>query len=1005
MGFRIKRVRNVLLRLGLLLCLLVSTASPGWGTLQPSAGNVTTSALPEGLASASSVWDPGVNKAYVFGGVTMLDYSCDPARPEQTGDDCGWNRRRLYDDVLSFDPTTKRVSLLTAKLPSPRYATAAVWVGSVAYVIGGFTGSSTNPYSDEIVRFDPRDLSMQVVARLPKARAAVSAVWTGSDILIMGGVKGYGGVDGQAPPVIGSQTNAWADSDFLDEVVRFNPAASNALIPPVLSSETGFGSFKDVQGGSGARAWSSAVYFDGYAYLFGGFDNTSYPWGGYGVEDLQGVGPGHQILKIGPTGSIGAMTITRMQSPLAYQIDSNGRLGPNRFGRYGTSAAVFGGSAYIFGGCCVDGHPYRYISKFDFASDKITTAAALPVGPAVPATQPAGPGADLGLMNFGMAVTGNTAYLFGGNSLSGPSTQIQSYTEGGQVSTVSKVLPWEDQSMLSAPRSMARRTGAAAVSAGKYAYMFGGDNMQNRFDQIVRLDTTTGEASALPYKLPQRLSGIAASWDPRPRLGGCTNGCAYLFGGFTQSRGFTDAIYRFSPEQGIKASSTKLMEPRVGAAAVTDGPFTYLIGGSAQGIFLNVNGAQVATTPETNVNFGPSKVIYRYNADGDVIAPALTKLPLGLTAASAVFVRHSGVCLAGCIYIIGGQWSSKIFRYIPALDGTPAALTEMSTHLDRFGMTGLWGASVVTDGSLVYIYGGVCCGRFGARGFDSVLSYDPAADTPLTLDGITPAGPSMLKLVDRMPTSRWNAPAVCGDRTVDVIGGSYERVRLGSGDSTYYFRSDTDRDYHWTEVITRQALPPAKPLSLLPVGLPKPPATPADSTLDRVLLALFPSCSTTLEGVTALVYQVKNQSEAMVGSATGTFSSASQIEVPADSCVLNQYRIELQRAGESSVSSKVSAIALDPPKIATSSRLIDGSVSLGWSVPSCGQPVTYRIYRIDNAGTSTLIKDLPGNVTSYVDATASGLANFAYRITAVQRIGGDNGFLYESAGSFPAQVS
>ncbi|MGQ0537008.1 MAG: Kelch repeat-containing protein, partial [Methanobacteriota archaeon] len=128
--------------------------------------------LPTATYHTSAVWDPVNRVAYVFGGCT--DALC-PMR-----------------DIVRFDPVTQTATLLPTQLPFGRQETAAVWdpVRNVAYVIGGanFASSGVLTPTDEVVEFNPATGNVQILRqRLPGPRQAPSALWLGDAVRVFGG--------------------------------------------------------------------------------------------------------------------------------------------------------------------------------------------------------------------------------------------------------------------------------------------------------------------------------------------------------------------------------------------------------------------------------------------------------------------------------------------------------------------------------------------------------------------------------------------------------------------------------------------------------------------------------------------------------------------------------------------------------------------------------------------------------------------------------------------------
>lgn len=131
-----------------------------------------------------------------------------------------------FDEIVRYDPVADVAVVMDARLPSTRSWTSAVWDGRHAYVLGGtdYSRSSSRPYLDEIVRYDPiADRAELMSSRLPSPRSRTSAVWAGSSAYVFGGYS-YG-------------------SSYLDEIVRYElspgpPQSPSASVGPGLGETT-----------------------------------------------------------------------------------------------------------------------------------------------------------------------------------------------------------------------------------------------------------------------------------------------------------------------------------------------------------------------------------------------------------------------------------------------------------------------------------------------------------------------------------------------------------------------------------------------------------------------------------------------------------------------------------------------------------------------------------------------------------------------------------------------
>jgi hypothetical protein len=128
--------------------------------------------LPVSGAGSSAVWAMG--GAYIFGGRL--------------------NDTALSDLIIRYEPGV-RIKETTARLPTPRFGTAAVWMGEKIHVVGGSdslvcepTGGVPTEFLDDVVIFDPFTDTVRLHwARLPSPRDTRAAVRGGDRTIIIGG--------------------------------------------------------------------------------------------------------------------------------------------------------------------------------------------------------------------------------------------------------------------------------------------------------------------------------------------------------------------------------------------------------------------------------------------------------------------------------------------------------------------------------------------------------------------------------------------------------------------------------------------------------------------------------------------------------------------------------------------------------------------------------------------------------------------------------------------------
>lgn len=204
----------------------------------------------------------------------------------------GMNKSVATDEIVRYDPASGVAAVASAKLPTPRIQTSAVWdpTGRVAYVFGGAEGAT---FHNTILKYDPASDALTILPTLlPSGRAATSAVWGDGAAYIFGG----GGA--QAEASMGVEPNP-----HTAQVLKFDPGAALVTVVGQLPSP---------------RKATSAVWADGKAYVFGG-DNPTTRF--------------KEIVEFDP----GTGTSTVLAADLSTA-------------RYYTSAVFDGASAFVFGG-------------------------------------------------------------------------------------------------------------------------------------------------------------------------------------------------------------------------------------------------------------------------------------------------------------------------------------------------------------------------------------------------------------------------------------------------------------------------------------------------------------------------------------------------------------------------------------------------------------------------------------------------------------------------------
>ncbi|HVL47458.1 MAG TPA: kelch repeat-containing protein [Candidatus Thermoplasmatota archaeon] len=197
-------------------------------------------------------------------------------------------------------------------LPTARLGAAAVQANGFIYLIGGRTGHTS--YLDEIVKFDPATGKSEVVARLPPStagpagRQSASAVYSGSKIYVFGGAVIVTATfpDGSQGPVPQS----------LPDIVEWDP--QNPSQAPTLLVDR-----------LPRPVWGTgAAYYNGKAYVFGGFQ--------FDIKKPTDIGRNDEIYEFSPAKSVGSRVV-KAPGALPYPLQDAG-------------VAVAGPYAYLFGG-------------------------------------------------------------------------------------------------------------------------------------------------------------------------------------------------------------------------------------------------------------------------------------------------------------------------------------------------------------------------------------------------------------------------------------------------------------------------------------------------------------------------------------------------------------------------------------------------------------------------------------------------------------------------------
>lgn len=345
-----------------------------------------------------------------------------------------------------------------ATLPSGRMATAAIWQGHYAYIVGGLEGTADNGDNlNEINRYNPQtDEMVTLDVTLPTPLHGASASWmagvTGEPVASAGDVGAQGCHPFCGPGsvfVVGGATESVLrsadDSSAQDQACgvgcalqRFDPTSLDLhTYASVLPS---------------ARAFTSNVWTGQYAFIFGGTDGTN-------ALD--------EIVRFDPNAD--ALVVLESRLPSA---------------RWGTSAVWTGQVALIFGGADAAGVPTDEVVEFNPLTGSVQVVGALPSARLLTSA----------------AWTGTKAFIFGGSDGTNPLADIVGFDP---------VLS-ELQVVGSLPEG---KSATSVVWTGSDAYVFGGDNGQSGTDTIIRF---TPSAPVNPAAVPGAGRGeVTVSWsDP-----------------------------------------------------------------------------------------------------------------------------------------------------------------------------------------------------------------------------------------------------------------------------------------------------------------------------------------------------------------------------------------------------------------------------------------------------------------------------------------------------------
>lgn len=269
---------------------------------------------------------------------------------------------------------------------------------------------------------------------------------------------------------------------------------------------------------------------------------------------------------------------------------------------------------------------------------------------------------------------------------------------------------------------------------------------------VVFAGPSAAAPTLLPATMPTGLRGASAVWDPVAKV-------AYIFGGADDLHSATAAIQKFDPATGKVATVGQLPSPRLDAAAVWDGTTAYIVGGHDKSVAANLLDEVVAWTPgsaATVVAHTPSpvfggvagwtgsQVVYvggqNSGAGNAMTTDILTWTPgknkVKLDGSLPAGIQYtSGVWAGGDLYVFGGfdakpgTGAANSAAIVKVTFGkSPVATTMKATIGDARG-----DHASVWDGTYAYVFGGYSNPDGKETVYDTVVRYDPATDSAVTL--------------------------------------------------------------------------------------------------------------------------------------------------------------------------------------------------------------------------------------------------------------------------------
>lgn len=403
---------------------------------------------------------------------------------------------------------------------------------------------------------------------------------------------------------------------------------------------------------------------------------------------------------------------------------------------------------------------------------------------------------------------------------------------------------------------------------------------------------------------------------------------AYVFGGCTPTACGTNETVRYDP-----ATDTAVLMPRrmyidrFYASAIYDGTHAYIFGGCA-----------LMVCPWNN--------IMQYDPATDSYMNMSSRLPNPRERTAAVWSGEYAYIFGGCdvdqcLNRHGGPLD-QIVRFDPAADLVQVMAARLPAPLYR--------TSAAWDGAHAYLFGG--CNNTDCAS-DRIYRYDPSTDNATTMDG-------------RLPTVRYGTAAVWVGGAGHVVGGY---------DGSSFFRQ-----------IVKYVPPPPTPPSA-PQGLV---ATPGPGAGEISLTWQAPASNGGAPISGYNVYRGTSAGAEVLHAAIG--GQTTHVDPGLGDGATLYYQISASNvAGEGPVGNEAVASTPAVPSAPLAFSAVAGpgagQITLAWSTPVSGGPVTgYRIHRASASGAEVfLLQTGPG--TSYVDPGLPTGASRFYQVAAMSAAG------------------